>query len=628
MADEVARVAFELDTSGMVAGAKAGESSLSALQDQLEQDTQAVSDLQKAIRLLRGATSANAETIDEMKKRLTAAKNSMGSTASQIVQMGGNLTKSKKEETKSWKEYLSATGRAPGMFGSLARTARVAAGSLGKAGLYGALILAGVALAALPFAVGGAVAALTKLAAGFRDARRSEMIMLEGMTRRRYWWGYIPGKASEVQAAIDSVSDATATGRDKIAEYARTLYRAGLRGGDLSSMLEAVSMKASVQGEEAAERFMGMAYGARMLGVSVKQMADTAKARLQDLNAKQIIGFNVQIRKLRENLPRLFDTVNIEGFLGGMRKVTELFSLSTVNGEALQHAIGNLFSIITGQSSSSANVFRDMIRGMVIGLQHFTIKMLDLEMLWLRFKKQYRDMLNVDPFKVGISASEIMYSALMVTFYAAIGVAAAFTAIGAGADYAWKGSVLLAKVMIVSFGAAAAAVAGFVAFIISPLLAIGYLAVKVADSWRKNWKSGGKAIVQGIIEGIKSDFEAAKKAVVELGGSLKNWFKESLGIKSPSKEFRIAARAIPQGTALGVKDEQQAPRLAVQNMVSPSTMTAAASWGTRNSSQSVKVDVGGVHMHTTASTIEGATSDLESAIAGIFERAAIQMGAA
>ncbi|MFF1597694.1 phage tail tape measure protein [Streptomyces mirabilis] len=63
----------------------------------------------------------------------------------------------------------------------------------------------------------------------------------------------------------------------------------------------------------------------------------------------------------------------------------------------------------------------------------------------------------------------------------------------------------------------------------------------------------GKALVQGLIDGVKSMWGAAKKAVSEVMGGLKDVAKSVLHINSPSKVFRDeVGKSIPEGLALGV----------------------------------------------------------------------------
>lgn len=635
--EETARLAIDMDPSGLQSGAAAGAASLENLQDALEADKQAVKDLQESIRLLRGATSASAETIDEMKNRLAVAKNTMAGTAAQIIKAGGSMHKTKAETkgaTSSIREMLGAASKAGGPLGELAGVGGRAAAAMGSVGVAGGIALAVAAMAALPAAVGAAVASLSKLAIGFADVRREQMIQLEGMTRIRHWWGYIPGSASDVQEAIDRVSDSTATGRDKIAQYAQELYRMGLRGANLESMLEATSMKFSIQGEEAADRFKGMAFGARMLGMSIKQMADTAKARLQDLNARQVIGFGVQMRKLKDSLPRLFDSVKIDGFLVSMRKVTSLFSLSTQTGKSLQAAIGSIFSTILGSSGSSGDVFRDLIRGMVLGLTNFAITLTDIEITWLKTKNSFKSLFPDEKslFGMAITTSEIFENTLWGIVHASVGCALALGAVGAVLYYGIiKPFVFTSTVIweaIKTVWSFATGVAKAVNMILSPLSLIGNLATSIGAAWRNSWKGGGSAIVQGIIDGIKADFGAAKNAITDLGGNLKGWFEQALGIHSPSRAFRVSAANIPRGAALGIQDEQDKPRLAVQNMVTSSDMDRAGKTGAAmRSGQTVRVDVGGISITTSADNFKDSAGDLRSQVAAIFEMAALQAGA-
>lgn len=64
----------------------------------------------------------------------------------------------------------------------------------------------------------------------------------------------------------------------------------------------------------------------------------------------------------------------------------------------------------------------------------------------------------------------------------------------------------------------------------------------------------GHDLVAGIADGIRGAFSSVKDAIVSLGDSTIGWFKDKLGIASPSKVFRELGGYVGEGYALGVED--------------------------------------------------------------------------
>lgn len=63
----------------------------------------------------------------------------------------------------------------------------------------------------------------------------------------------------------------------------------------------------------------------------------------------------------------------------------------------------------------------------------------------------------------------------------------------------------------------------------------------------------GVMLMDGLISGINSRLSAVKDTVVQAAGSISDWFKEKLGIQSPSRVFMDAGLNIGQGAAIGIE---------------------------------------------------------------------------
>lgn len=63
----------------------------------------------------------------------------------------------------------------------------------------------------------------------------------------------------------------------------------------------------------------------------------------------------------------------------------------------------------------------------------------------------------------------------------------------------------------------------------------------------------GTNLVDGLVNGITSRIGALKEAVVSMGGGAVTWFKEKLGIRSPSRVFGELGGFVSEGAAIGME---------------------------------------------------------------------------
>lgn len=76
----------------------------------------------------------------------------------------------------------------------------------------------------------------------------------------------------------------------------------------------------------------------------------------------------------------------------------------------------------------------------------------------------------------------------------------------------------------------------------------------------------GGMIMQGLISGIKNMAGGVKDAVVGMGDSVGGWFKDKLGIKSPSRVFMQFGGDTAEGLALGIEANKDGPLKQVASM--------------------------------------------------------------
>lgn len=94
-----------------------------------------------------------------------------------------------------------------------------------------------------------------------------------------------------------------------------------------------------------------------------------------------------------------------------------------------------------------------------------------------------------------------------------------------------------------------------------------------------NLADAGLAIMRGLASGITNGLALARDAILNAGESVVGWFKEKLGIRSPSRVFAQLGQFTMQGLAAGLDQGEEAPLRQLQR-TSQKLIAAAAIGGT------------------------------------------------
>ena len=81
-----------------------------------------------------------------------------------------------------------------------------------------------------------------------------------------------------------------------------------------------------------------------------------------------------------------------------------------------------------------------------------------------------------------------------------------------------------------------------------------------------NFSEFGSMLISGMVNGIKDKLAAAKEAITSIGESVVSWFKDKLGIRSPSRVFAEIGGFISQGVGQGILHKAQHAVNAVKQM--------------------------------------------------------------
>lgn len=611
MADDKATYQIQLGVDGANEVLTAA-SALKQLKTSIDGDTASLAAMQKAMKALQAGTSVDIAQYRELKAKIDAKKQAIAQNTSALLSMGGTLEKTRpgvsrmQQAIDDLKQAAGATGGPLG--GLISRVGGLRGLFVGGALVLGVAAVAG-GLLALAAAAITASAALFKFGVASADARRNELLHLEGLTKLRFWYQTTRGNAGEMQNAIDRVSGSVAVGRDQVARYTEQLYRMGLRGQNLSDALEGAAITGSVQGDAAASRFMGWVAGANMAGQSVKRFTDDAKARLGGILAKQMLSLDVQTRKMRESWAALFSGVRLDPLLNGLKLVTDLFSQATASGRALKAMLTVAFQPVINGAETAGLIVKRVFQGMVIAALTTGIALLKVRN-WLR------SMFGDSTILRGMNMQELAVRAGGVAF-----------AVFAGAVALTVGVVAALGAVLVSMGAVVYAA-------VKPVLILGQAFYQAYQLIQKiEWAALGRSIVQGIVGGLRDGVTWVQDAMKQLGAAALTSFKSALGIASPSKAFMRLGLELPRGVQTGIQRGQPALQSDVARMVpvpdAPAPAARPAAQGAAARATTV-IDVGGITLaiQTAATDAKELARDLEPELLAVFRRLLSQLGAA
>jgi len=555
MADAV--FSFELEADGN--GANEQADALERLRDSITNSMAGIKAMGASLRAMKGTVYEGSDAYKALKNQIDAQKASLAGAHNAYAKAGGDFVQlanhqnTLKERAAEARAALkkqeraaerAAADRVKAMKEAAVEQARAIkqdfaerAAAMKESAAKMAAVLGAVGAAALATAVaiGAAAVALFKFGVAAADARRAQLLQLEGLSRVRNWYGLAADKAAFMQGAIDKVSGSSALARDKIAALSNGLQQAGMRGGAYESALQGLADVSSVAGDAQAEMYKAMYLGARGNQAAIRALSADIKARFGDVARRQMLSLDVQSEKLRESFDQLFSGLKIETFLGALKGVTDMFSQNTASGRALKTIVETLFQPMIDFVGGHGLVLKRFFQGLVIGALYLTIGI-------LKVRNALRDAFGDSSILKGIDAQHAaLFAGLFVvgSFIAAMGLLAASVAIVAA-----------------PFLAVAGAVALFVARVIA-----AYKFVTAID-----WGGLASALVDGLVNGITSRVQRVVDAVKGLGKAATNALKSALDIHSPSRAFARLGMQIPRGLAQGVDSETPAVESAVGDM--------------------------------------------------------------
>ena len=416
---------------------------------------------------------------------------------------------------------------------------------LGQLGPYGALAVVAILGVVAAFA---ALYAIASKALSASDAARSEFLALQGTMKGD------AAAALELQAAISQVAAGSALGREKVSDYATSLAKAKLSGGELQRALEAASIAGSAGGDEIATAFLKDVAAAKAAGQSVDALSAKMKAQLGGVARAQLLSLGVQTKKLGENITEIFSGSNVEPFLLALEDSLSLVSQNTVIGQQFKEVITKAMD---GFFAAAARVMPYVKEGFV-GL---AIVAVQLYIAYAKVRNAINEMIGPTD-QAGASATGLSI------------------ALEAGQAVAWT--------LVVVFGAIAAVVAAVVAVVAifyGMFLAIGAAGTWIGDQIVAGFKSIASldlssiasGIIDGLINGITGSIGRVVAAMSKLGSSAISAMKAAIGMASPAKAFvEVGEDGIGEGVAVGTEKAEARVDDALGGLVNPADVKADA----------------------------------------------------
>lgn len=568
---------------------KQAEAQVEKLTAALEEARAKLEDLEKAAgtkHVDQEAVNAQKAKIAALEKEAAASKQNIG-TMQQALPAWRQFAAQSKQGAQGLQEMGAAVQQVGGPVGGLVGRVQSITQALGRGGAVGAALAFVAVLVLIAGASLAASAALSVFAIKAADAARSARLLAEAAGGSAYEGG-------QITAVVRQLADRVPIASDKLAEMARNLELARLRGREMQATLTSMALVASAAGDGAASKIQQIAETSKnarrfLLGVrnvftgeyaslagtgvraidiysalaesmkisipQARQLLDrgavsvqkglealeaAASKRYGSIVARQMLSLDAQSKKLKESVSALFADVKIDRFLEGLRTVTSLFDQSSSTGHQLKKVITEAFSAI---ADKAADVF-PYVRAATLGAVYGVL------LLYLWAKKISKAL--SEAFGGGSSMSQAEKLAL------------AFQ-LGAAAVGLFAGAILGAVLML---GALMAPLIIMTAIFVAPFV-LGAVAIYAAyrafillrDGIGSVWSAlskvdlakAGSQIIDGLISGIKSKISALMATIGGVADSIKGAFTGKMQIQSPSKVFEKYGQHTAEGYVIGVE---------------------------------------------------------------------------
>lgn len=364
-------------------------------------------------------------------------------------------------------------------------------------------------------------------------------------------------QGAQLEATVRSVADLTAVAGDAAAskltsiinKAAQTgkftidpkkLIGTGVNVGDLYAEIAARTGKGVKQVEAEIKK------GTIAADVGIDALNAVVNKKLGGAAAKQLLDLDVQFSKFKDNLRRLFENVNVEGFLSAMHEVLAIFDGTSESGKALKWLLTTVFDAVFKAASKVLPYVRYGLLQLVIGALKVYIA---LKPAIAAIKKMFdgADGGDVTKKTIDFIVASLESTAIMIGYVIA-------------ATIGWYNIVIK--------------VGGALGEALSAVISWGKEVIATIEGLFSAGETIASDFIDGLVQGITGGVGRVVSSVKDLGSSAMGAIKGVLGIASPSKEMAKlgghTAAGFAQGVSAGAGDAQGA----MSDMVTPPSPAA------------------------------------------------------
>lgn len=280
-------------------------------------------------------------------------------------------------------------------------------------------------------------------------------------------------------------------------------------------------------------------------------------------------------QRMQLGMQRLFSGLKWDAFTRGLEDVMTLFDQGTSSANGMKKLVETILQPLIDTAAKAAPYVKEMFKGLIYGALQVVIAVLRIRNeIFKAMSPETRAAVKAlvdriftleNAFKLGAAIAIVLAGVFVALTVALISLAA---------------SEFLALLPILLIVAA-------IALVIAAIIYWDKIVAKVQETlsgWVTAAKDAAKNLITGIVDGIKNGAGAVYDALknMALGGI--NAFKNALGIKSPSTVMRLQAKYTADGYVEGIEDNAPRTQSALESMVSPADVGAAAAPGPAKSS--------------------------------------------
>ena len=335
-------------------------------------------------------------------------------------------------------------------------------------------------------------------------------------------------------------------------------------------------------------------------------------------NPAAMMRLSLISERLHYSFLQIFRGLNLGAFLTSIQKFAALFEQSNASGRALKLLVETIFQPMFDAVAKLEPYVAEAFKGMVYGALKLVVAVLSIRnAIFKAMSPELRAEVKAfvdkvftleNAFKIGEVAAGLL----------AVGLA--FVAV---------------SLLEVVAGAALA---------VAPFVLIGAALYELIDNWEdiSQWISDWwdsfvdhpadavAAMLDGIVQGIEDGAKWVYDAMSSLADGAVDAFKETLGIKSPSKVFALQGRYTTAGYVEGIEEGTPSVSRALEGMVPPSDVGGAASTSVSTSSSSSTTTARTVHIENltigTGPVAQQTWQDFKRAVTEVLEGVSITIG--